>query len=607
MCSAFDRGIWLTFDEACGLASTGDYSGVGIVLTGAPVSRAEDGAPLYLVGIDIDAKSKLLAGNAGGAKGLWLRLGKPYREVSPSGNGIRMFSLSTVALKNGNQCGNEMYIDKRFLTVTGNSGRGQIKEATEGLISVHREWFGTTAQSSPPARNLGLLGHLTVDVAPTETRDEIAKTRAMLAHISADCNYEIWRNIIWSIESTGWRCTEKLGREWSMTFPRRFNEPEFQATRRSFKPDGGIGFGTLVFKAKEGGWTALRSDSVAAQERFTLLSSNDLEALPPIEWLIRGVLPTRGIAAIYGASGSGKSFLVLDAIGAIAAGADWFGSKVRQVPVVYLALEGQAGTRQRVQAWEKGHGNRLGDNFRVILDQFALNSDADVDALAKRIGGASMTGGVIVIDTLNQAAPEADENSSQDMGRLVKNAKRLQEITGGVVLLIHHTGKDAGRGLRGHSSLAAALDAAIEVTKTTAGRQWTLTKSKDGVDGEGRGFRLDVVPLGVDRDGQPISSCIVAPVALPPAGTVKKLPQGGHQKSALTTIDRLLAASRQFGKSIAPAHAPCVPQDEAIAAIASNLVLSDSKRNRERAAAALQGLVNRRLLVCSEGWLWKTP
>jgi len=58
--------------------------------------------------------------------------------------------------------------------------------------------------------------------------------------------------------------------------------------------------------------TALLERLKAPPMRFNLLSNDDLDALPPIQWRIKKVLPTKGIAAVFGASGSGKTFVVLD-------------------------------------------------------------------------------------------------------------------------------------------------------------------------------------------------------------------------------------------------------------------------------------------------------
>ncbi len=70
------------------------------------------------------------------------------------------------------------------------------------------------------------------------------------------------------------------------------------------------------------------------------------------------------------------------------------------------------------------------------------------------------------IDTLNRSAPDADENSSKDMGLIIDGMKKIQSQCEGLVICVHHTGKDVSKGLRGHSSLLAALDSAIQVERT---------------------------------------------------------------------------------------------------------------------------------------------
>lgn len=244
--------------------------------------------------------------------------------------------------------------------------------------------------------------------------------------------------------------------------------------------------------------------------RFRLLGSADLHALPPLAWRVRGVLPAQGLASVYGPSGSGKSFLALDAAAAIADGAEWFGYRVKLAPVVYCVLEGEAGFRVRVAAWEQAKGRTLPAGLRLVLQPFKLTDLQDVEDLAAAVLTAG-AGAVTILDTLNRAAPEADENASADMGRILEAAKALQRLTAGLVVVVHHTGKDATRGLRGHSSLFAALDAAVEVTREGDRREWKVAKAKDGEDGAGHPFRLEVVDLGDDDEGETVTSCVIAP------------------------------------------------------------------------------------------------
>jgi putative DNA primase/helicase len=251
------------------------------------------------------------------------------------------------------------------------------------------------------------------------------------------------------------------------------------------------------------------------EPRFKLLTCDQLRDLPPLAWCVRGVLPARGLAAIAGPSGSGKSFLAFDMAAAIARGERWFGQRVESAPVVYVALEGEAGYALRMQAWEAHHGQRLpiDERFNFFARApFKLTEAQDVEDLASVVPA----GAVVIIDTLNRAAPESDENSSRDMGLILEAAKRLQALTGGLVVLVHHTGKDESKGLRGHSSLFAALDAVVTVSRDGDRREWRLGKSKDGADGEAHTFKLQVEPLGFDEHGDSLTSCVVVPTNEPP-------------------------------------------------------------------------------------------
>jgi hypothetical protein len=241
------------------------------------------------------------------------------------------------------------------------------------------------------------------------------------------------------------------------------------------------------------------------EPRYRLLSGSDMKTLPEMAWCIKGVLPAVGMAQIYGPSKSGKSFLAWDMACAVAEGRAWFGYRVRQGPVVYLVLEGEAGIRNRVEAWTRQNGRPLPADLYVVLQGFKLTDDRDI----RDIAAVVPAGAVVVIDTQNRAAPAIDENSSRDMGAIIEGAKRLQELVSGMVVLVAHTGKDATKGPRGHSSQIPALDAAIEVTRNGDYREWRAEKVKDGRDGARHGFRLDVVDLGIDADDDPVTSCVV--------------------------------------------------------------------------------------------------
>lgn len=243
----------------------------------------------------------------------------------------------------------------------------------------------------------------------------------------------------------------------------------------------------------------------ANTDRYKLLNRDDIKSFPSLKWIVKGILPCRGMAQMYGASRAGKSFLSFDMGCAIAEGRDWFGYRVRKTPVVYVMLEGEGGLKQRLEAWEDHNGRQIPELFTAVTQPWGITEESDVNDLASVIP----RGAVVIIDTQNRAAPMVNENSSEDMGSIIEGAKRLERMTEGVVVLVAHTGKDASKGVRGHSSQIAAVDSAIEVNRDGDVRFWKAEKVKDGVDGKDHHFKLKVIELGYDEDKDPITSCVI--------------------------------------------------------------------------------------------------
>lgn len=337
--------------------------------------------------------------------------------------------------------------------------------------------------------------------------------------------------------------------------------------------------------------------------RYKLLSAADLRDLPPLAWRVRGVLPAVGLAALYGPSASGKSFLAFDMAAAIAEGQRWFDCRVEAAPVVYAALEGEAGFKLRAQAWEVSRGRALPDGLRMMLQPFKLTEPQDVKDLAAVVPA----GAVVVVDTLNRAAPTADENSSRDMGEILEAAKTLQAACNGLVLLVHHTGKNAAAGLRGHSSLFAAMDAAIEVSRDGDRREWKVAKSKDGQDGAAHPFKLQIEVLGVEETGEAITSCVVVRDTAAQDVRAVKLPQGGNQRVILDALRDLLQKAGPLNTPGAPASCPpgrpAVELEVVLPRLAERLTVAPDRKT-ERARDAITGLVSRGVVGCDRGWIW---
>jgi len=93
---------------------------------------------------------------------------------------------------------------------------------------------------------------------PLESPREIARVQLALTFISADCDYETYRNVVWALMSTGWANAIDMARNWCMTCMDRYREHGFELVVESYDPlrEQRISLGTLFKLAKEGGFNA---------------------------------------------------------------------------------------------------------------------------------------------------------------------------------------------------------------------------------------------------------------------------------------------------------------------------------------------------------------
>ncbi len=55
------------------------------------------------------------------------------------------------------------------------------------------------------------------------TPENELKLKSALEFISADCDRDAWRNVVFAIHSTGWKNAKDIARNWSLTTPNLFN------------------------------------------------------------------------------------------------------------------------------------------------------------------------------------------------------------------------------------------------------------------------------------------------------------------------------------------------------------------------------------------------
>lgn len=253
-----------------------------------------------------------------------------------------------------------------------------------------------------------------------------------------------------------------------------------------------------------------------APSKFTVLTDQELEQLPPPAWLWEGLIPVGALAALIGPPGAGKSFIALDLAASVAVGRSALGRPALAGTALYVAAEGTAGLPQRLAAWKHAHGH-VGRSIPVHfitqgVNLFAAGDDAQLIAACHQITRPDRPVRLVILDTLARVMPGGEENSAKDVGLVIEHAERIRRATGATVLIVHHTAKASDQE-RGSSALRGAMDT-ILLLKTddpdaAAGAKLLVTdKQKDAAPAETIVFTLD--PVAADTAHGRVTSCRVS-------------------------------------------------------------------------------------------------
>lgn len=190
--------------------------------------------------------------------------------------------------------------------------------------------------------------------------------------------------------------------------------------------------------------------------------------MPPVGWVIDGMLERGGLLSLIGPSGVGKSAVVLDMACTIAAGVGhWHQRKCDSHPVIYVAGEGVSGAVERVKAWERANDmvGALDDRLYIVPESVNLAASqmtwAYVAHLARGLGA-----GLIILDTFARMSGGLEENSSKDMGAAVTRMDKVRRTSGAAVMVVHHTGRGSTHS-RGSTAINGAMDSEVLLTLAT--------------------------------------------------------------------------------------------------------------------------------------------
>jgi hypothetical protein len=242
------------------------------------------------------------------------------------------------------------------------------------------------------------------------------------------------------------------------------------------------------------------SAEAPVEPRFTIGTEADLMALSEVRYLDRDLgLIASAFHLVYGASGSGKTFFVIE-------------RAMRQANhgrrVLYIPTEDVSGLRYRIAAWHKAHPEASGHlTWLRMPEGLDLQDHKQVADLIETIQPYRYDH--IVIDTLREAHT-GDENSSQDTARINRAIQRLV-ATGAAIDVVHHTGV-AGERPRGSTALFGNCDVVIKIDNDDGLVRVSFDKLRNAAPREALAFGLVQQDTGLlDSDGEHVLSAILRP------------------------------------------------------------------------------------------------
>lgn len=600
-----DRSKLVTFEAARDAAARRGFDGVGLAL------MPEWG----VTALDFDN----CMGEGGKLPDEILEIaGRSYSEYSPSGQGVRAFVKGAYgnhkAPTTTDDYGFETFSSKGFVTFTGHVlpltemlGCENTVASIDALVApiVARRATRTNSAADPDDFMAGLekpLGlaideveHYLAALDPDMGRDDWIRVGMACHHETGgdDEGLAVWD--AWSADGGKYPGEEALQMQWE-SFTRREGERRRQVTMASVikmynevvQQPSPAELKAVAEQNTPAGPVACVETPESFDGMFPVYSAAALAQRPPCEWLVKNVLPLADMGVLYGAPGTGKTFCGIDLLASIARGVPWRGQRVRKGRAIIVSAEGGAGMGKRLEAYCLWHNldiNAL--DIGVITAAPNLLDKENVIELVKAIvaaGGAD----VVMVDTLAQVTPGADESASKDMGLALANARAIRNATGAFILLIAHSGKDTSRGIRGWSGFNGAADVVLETVQHEDGpRELRITKMKDGDDNLRWGFKLEIMQTGIDGDGDSITSCVAIEAEAPPVAEAKPKGRSGIRKN-----DRWMRHVLEVVDSVY-ADADSVREDVLVEACANMIerdptkVRDNRKRDMERAIRSL--------------------
>ncbi|EHH3294210.1 AAA family ATPase [Salmonella enterica] len=198
--------------------------------------------------------------------------------------------------------------------------------------------------------------------------------------------------------------------------------------------------------------------------------------------IIENLFNRKQVGFLYGESNTGKSFAALSLLNRVAQGRPWSGLRVaKECHAFYFDGETGVEVKDRNTAWSKKfNGGIKNERMHILSPQINLFDVGVQNIIISDINSITNNkGGIICFDTLSSFLAyyskqcidgkttldmdNPDENDAIAMRKLVSILKRIAVETNSFVLMVHHGGKDAAKGMKGAITLKNDCDTVIKL------------------------------------------------------------------------------------------------------------------------------------------------
>ena len=199
-----------------------------------------------------------------------------------------------------------------------------------------------------------------------------------------------------------------------------------------------------------------------------------VEAEAELPWLVEGIWPEQGVGFLGGHPKSCKSWLALDLALSVASRTPVVGRFVVRRGggvLIFAAEDSPPMVRVRLAGMAAARGVSLADLPIQLILSNSLRLEAEGDQARLWATVAQLRPVLLVLDPFVRMT-SIDENSAQEVSRVLAYLRELQRGLGLAILVVHHVRKSAGSGglaLRGSGDFWAWSDTNLYLCRKSAG------------------------------------------------------------------------------------------------------------------------------------------